>query len=57
MTDYGNNIGPRLLLLICCIWPLIVSGLTLWIYRRFQSRGLLGFIPRLRRQTKEQHKP
>lgn len=43
-----NNNGPLFIAVICCIWPLIFSLGLNWFLRRFQSRGIGGFIPKIR---------
>lgn len=43
-----NNSGPWLIAFLCCGWPLIVWAGGNWFLRRFHSRGIDGFIPKIR---------
>jgi len=43
-----ENIGHTLILLICCIGPVLWMGIGIAAYKRFQRRGISGFIPKIR---------
>jgi hypothetical protein len=50
-----NHVGPILLAVLCCVWPLIVHGSIIWFSKRWKIYGLRGFIPRslLRRRDND----
>jgi hypothetical protein len=42
----NGNSGPWILLGVCCIWPLLVMSIGIWIDRRIRTHGLESLIPR-----------
>lgn len=44
----GHNAGQWMILVLCCVWPLICSILSILAYRRYQRRGLGSFFPKIR---------
>ena len=43
-----ENIGYTMILLICCVGPLLWMGIGIAAYKRYLRRGLGGFIPKIR---------
>ena len=46
-----RNPGYMLLLVLCCVWPLISATIGIWAYKRWQRYGLGSFFPHFGRRV------
>lgn len=47
MRELMDSAGMWVIIFLCCGWPMTWAAAAVWAYRRYEARGLAGFIPRI----------